>query len=235
MTTALRAPAAFDTPAPVQRYLDTALGCRMQHVRLAEIGQTGEFLLRAPGLWRPFTATHRLTVAPPGFVWDADIRVLPGIGVHVRDSFVNGVGAVHARLLGVFTLSSMQGTPDLAAGSLQRYLAEAAWCPPALLPGNGVTWAPLDGSSARAAIVAGGTRVTLDFHFRPDGLIERVYSPSRPRIHGSEVAHTPWQGRFEQYAERGGFIIPLAGEVEWLLPAGPQPYWRGRITSAAFA
>jgi hypothetical protein len=22
---------------------------------------------------------------------------------------------------------------------------------------------------------------------------------------------------------------PVAGEVEWLLPAGPQVYWRGRV------
>ena len=26
-----------------------------------------------------------------------------------------------------------------------------------------------------------------------------------------------------------GMRIPLAGEVEWILPEGPQPYWRGEI------
>ena len=24
--------------------------------------------------------------------------------------------------------------------------------------------------------------------------------------------------------------VPLDGEVSWLLPEGPKPYWRGRIT-----
>jgi len=28
--------------------------------------------------------------------------------------------------------------------------------------------------------------------------------------------------------------IPLAGEVEWVHPAGPQVYWRGRITDAQY-
>jgi hypothetical protein len=26
----------------------------------------------------------------------------------------------------------------------------------------------------------------------------------------------------------------MAGEVEWLLPQGPQTYWRGEITGIAF-
>jgi hypothetical protein len=28
--------------------------------------------------------------------------------------------------------------------------------------------------------------------------------------------------------------IPLEGEVAWLLPEGPKPYWRGRITDIAY-
>lgn len=29
--------------------------------------------------------------------------------------------------------------------------------------------------------------------------------------------------------------VPLEGEVAWMLPAGPWPYWRGRITSVTYA
>jgi hypothetical protein len=28
--------------------------------------------------------------------------------------------------------------------------------------------------------------------------------------------------------------IPTAGEVEWLLPEGPEVYWRGEITNIDF-
>ena len=28
--------------------------------------------------------------------------------------------------------------------------------------------------------------------------------------------------------------VPVDGEVAWLLPQGPKPYWRGRITDIAF-
>jgi hypothetical protein len=124
-------------PAPVQRYFDNVLPGGEPTVYAAQLAQEGEFLLRPPNLWRPFTATHRLTMAPVGFVWNARIRVIPGVAVHVRDALSYGVGSIHAKVFGVFTLASMHGTSELALGSLQRYLAEAPWCPPALLPSNG--------------------------------------------------------------------------------------------------
>jgi hypothetical protein len=24
--------------------------------------------------------------------------------------------------------------------------------------------------------------------------------------------------------------VPMSGEVSWILPEGPRPYWRGRVT-----
>ena len=32
----------------------------------------------------------------------------------------------------------------------------------------------------------------------------------------------------------GGVRVPSDGEVAWLLPAGPKPYWRGHMTEIAF-
>lgn len=66
---------------------------------------------------------------------------------------------------------------------------------------------------------------------REDGcpLIESVSSEGRSRdVQGEQVA-TPWRGRFWDYEPRGGMLVPLEGEVEWVLPEGAKPYWRGRI------
>jgi hypothetical protein len=41
----------------------------------------------------------------------------------------------------------------------------------------------------------------------------------------------PWQGRFWNYAERGGMQVPLNGEVAWVLPEGMKTYWPGTTTS----
>ena len=47
---------------------------------------------------------------------------------------------------------------------------------------------------------------------------------------GGKVVPTPWQGRFWNYEERGGMLVPLEGEVARVLPEGEKPYWRGSIT-----
>ena len=115
-----------------------------------------------------------------------------------------------------------------------RYLAESAWYPTALLPSEGVAWSAIDDSSARATLSVGETTVSLDFHFDADSLIAAVYSPARARYVGGRAVPTPWLGRWLSYGVREGVRIPLAGEVEWVLPEGPQPYWRGEIREARF-
>lgn len=223
-------------PAPVMRYFRVALRDGQPIVRCMRLSQHGDFLLRpAPNGWRPFTATQYFTTQPPGFVWDAYIRMVLGLGVRVRDAFVDGTGSMRASLMGIIPLASVEATPGITAGALHRYLAEAVWCPTALLPAQGVFWTPLDDASARATLHVAGITVSLDFRFGRDSLVQRVFTPERARdVHGYAVL-TPWQGHFFEYGERGGMRIPLRGEVEWLLPDGPQVYWRGRITEVSYA
>jgi hypothetical protein len=205
-------------------------------VRAARLTQEGTFLLR-PGDdgWRPFTATQHFACGPEaaGFVWDAAIRVAPGVPARVRDAFLGGEGLMQARLLAVVPLAEVHGTPEIAAGALHRYLAEAVWCPTALLPSQGVRWEGIDDRRARATLSVRGTTVSLEFRFGGDGLIREVYTPARSRDVNGRAVPTPWRGRFSEYEERGGMLVPLSGEVEWVLPDGPQPYWRGRITRIA--
>ena len=223
-------------PPPVARYFREALPERPTPIAYARLEQRGRFRLRpGPDGWRPFTATEHLTAHPAGFVWDACIRVAPGMHVMVRDAFVEGAGSMVGSVMGLRRVVSVEGTRAISAGALQRYLAEAVWIPTALLPSAGVAWKALGPSSARATLTAGATTVSVDFYFGADGLVERIYTAARERdIGGGRSVPTPWQGRFSRYDVRDGVRIPLAGEVEWILLEGPQPYWRGEITSITF-
>jgi hypothetical protein len=223
-----------DLPAPVARYFREVLKPGQPIVRYARFSQRGTFLVRPPDGWRPFAATHHAVTLPAGFVWDARIRAAPGLSFRVRDSFIDGTGSMFVTVMGLVGVVSVEGTPEMASGALHRYLAEAAWFPSALLPSQGVVWAPIDDASARATLTVGGTTVWLDVHFGADGFITRVYTPARARDVNGRGVPTPWQGRFSRYEERNGMKIPVIGEVEWVLPEGPQPYWRGEITEMAF-
>jgi uncharacterized protein DUF6920 len=160
--------------------------------------------------------------------------MFPGLSVFVRDQLIDGVGAMRGSVAGVVSVVDVHGTPELTAGELYRYLAEAVWLPTALLPGHGVVWTAISEIAARATITVASTSVWLDFRFGNDGFVASIYTPSRGREVNGQFVPTPWQGRFRRYEPRAGVVIPLEGEVEWLLPDGPQLYWKGTITDVSF-
>ncbi len=219
-------------PAPVQRFFRAALSDGQAIVTAVSMRHGGSFNMSATGeRWKPFVSQQRVVTRTPGFVWDAEIALLPGLPVHVHDAYVAGEGILHPAILGLFALMDLRGTGDIAQGELLRYLAEAAWYPTALLPSQGVRWEAVDEHSARATLVDGPLAATLLLRFNDQGLIDSVRAEARARVVGSQSIATPWEGRFWNYAQRNGMAVPLDGEVAWMLPEGRKPYWRGSLES----
>lgn len=222
-------------PAPVQRYFRAVLVDGQPMVAGARIRHTGTFDMgQEAASWKPFTSDQVVVTRRPGFDWDGRVAMMPGLPVHVHDAYVAGEGVLTARILGLLTVADLRGTGDVAEGELMRFLAEAAWYPTALLPSQGVRWEAVDDRSARATLTDGGNSITLLFTFGEEGLIETVGTQARGRTVGGEVVPTAWQGRFWNYGERGGMRIPVDGEVAWVLPEGPRPYWRGHTEEIGY-
>ena len=219
-------------PAPVVRYFDFALTQGQPLVASACIEWEGTFSMRSHR-WSAFTARQHYRVQPPGFVWDARIWMTGVLPVLVRDSYADHEGSLEAAIGGVVKVADARGTAEIAKGELLRYLAEAVWFPTALLPSAGVTWTALDDDSATASLSDGATTVSLDAHFGEAGEIVSI-SAMRPRdVHGTSVL-TPWVAHVHGYTRRHGMMIPAGGEVEWQLPSGPLPYWKGRVVNAQY-
>lgn len=220
-------------PAPVERYFRFALIDGQPGISRAWLRSTGDFLGNPPDGWSTFTAQQHVSIRPYGFVWDASIRMMPVVPVRVRDGYVEGGGMMHAKVGGLVTVIDLRDTPEMAAGSLLRYLAEATWYPTALLPSADIRWDPLDDRSARVTLRDGETTVALDVFFGDQGEIIRVWAMRHREVDGTMVL-TPWEGTFSDYRRLDGMMVPARGEVAWLLPDGPQPYWRGRIIEARY-
>jgi len=199
------------------------LAVSVEHTGTFNVSETGE-------QWRPFTSTQRVITHRPGFDWEARVVMMPGLTARVHDAYIAGEGILHASFFGLVSLVNLRGTPEVAQGELMRFFAEAAWYPTALLPSQGVQWEPVDDASAKATLKDDGTALTMLFRFNEDGLIESVRAEARGRTVAGAVIPTPWEGRWSNYELRDGMLIPLEGEVAWILPEGPKPYWRGRIT-----
>ena len=218
-------------PAPVQRYLRAVLRDGQPMVTAAHVRHEGTLNMgQGRDRWRSFTSNQLVVTRRPGFDWDARIALLPGLAVRVHDAYVAGEGMLQVRMLGLFRLVDLRDGGALAEGELMRFLAEGTWYPTALLPSQGVRWTAVDESSARATLTDDRLRVSLLYQFDEHGLVDVVRAEDRGRIVGATSVPTPWEGRFSRYAERGGMRVPLEGEVAWILPQGPRPYWRGRIT-----
>jgi hypothetical protein len=219
-------------PAPVIRYFDLVLVQGQPMIARARIVWQGQFSLRA-SRWSSFSAVQHYRIRPPGFVWDARIRMASVVPVLVRDAYVDGEGSLHATIGGLVSVADHRGTPEMATGELLRYLSEAVWYPTALLPSAGVMWSAIDDSSATATVSDGATTVSMTAHFGPSGEITSL-SAMRSREVGGAFVLTPWVAHVGGYAVHSDMRIPAVGDAEWTLPSGPLPYFRGTIVDVGY-
>jgi hypothetical protein len=217
----------FDNlPAPVIWYFQFALKEGQPVIHTARINHSGEFSLNDK--WIPFASTQHFSAHPPAFVWDAKMQMNPLMNVRVRDGYSAGKGLMLAKVFGLITVADADSNDEhLASGALMRYLAESAWLPTALLPNENLQWSPIDNNRALATLTDAGITVSLEFKFNGTGEIVSIFSPQRFREYKGEYKPFPWSGHFWNYQERNGMRIPIEGEVEWHMPEGNAPYWRG--------
>ena len=222
-------------PAPVQRFFRAVLNHGQPIISAVTINIAGTFNMSPTGQqWKPFTSRQRVITRRPGFLWDANIRVLPGVAVRVVDSYIVGDGLLRATVQGLFTVADMRGDGEIARGEFMRWFAEVAWYPTALLPSQGVRWDAVDDHSANATMVDGPLSLTLLFRFNDAGLIGSFRAEARGGMVGDKMVMAPWEGVWSNYQVRDGVQVPFTGEVAWMRPEGRKPYFIGTVTALTF-
>ena len=222
-------------PAPVQRYFRAVLKDNQAIISAVTINVAGSFNMSPTGeQWKPFTSRQRVITRRPGFLWDASIAMLPGVTLHVVDSYIAGLGLLQATVQGLFTVADMRGDGEIARGEFMRWFAEVAWYPTALLPSQGVRWQAVDAQSANATLVDGPLSLTLLFRFNDAGLIGSFRAEARGGMVGNKMVMAPWEGIWSNYQTRDGLQVPFTGEVAWMRPEGRKPYFIGTVTSLTF-
>jgi hypothetical protein len=239
----LPSPARFDAheldslPAPVQRYFRAVLTDGQPIIATATLHMTGTINLSATtDQWKPFRSRQRVVTCRTGFLWDAQVDMVPGISALVEDSYIYGHGRLVAKVLGLFTVAHSQGKGEIARGEFMRYFAESPWYPTALLPSQGVRWQAVDAASANATIVDGPISLTLLFRFSGVGLIASVHAESRGTGVGKDgvVAMLPWDCALSDYRPQDGMLIPMAGEAAWVRPEGRKAYFSGHVKALRY-
>ena len=196
-------------PVPVQRYFRAVLKDGQPLIATATFELAGTInMSETADNWKPFTSWQRAIVHRPGFLWNGSVTLFPGISARVHDSYIAGVGRLHAALLGLFTVAEVEGGGEIARGELMRYFAEMAWYPTALLPSQGVHWEAVDDRSANATLVDGPVSLTLLFGFDEAGLITSVHADERGSGVGKDMVMLPWDCSLSNYELRHGMLVP---------------------------
>lgn len=234
-------PSRFDAreleglPAPVQRYFQTVLKDGQQIISAATIEMLGTINLSTTSeKWRPFTSHQRVITRRPGFLWNADVAMVPGVGARVQDSYITGLGLLNVKLLGLFTVANAHGAGELARGEFMRWFAESPWYPTALLPSQGFSWQAVNEKSANACFVDGPITLTLLFRFNDAGLIASVRAEARGAGVGKEMVMLPWECGLSDYQLQDGMMIPMAGKAAYLRPEGRKSYFVGKVKRLKF-
>jgi hypothetical protein len=224
-----------DLPGPVRRYFEAALTDGQPIIRSARLSMQGRFNMSLSAQqWKPFTSMQHLATSRPGFVWDATITMFPGLPIRVTDSYIGGRGRLNPTLFGLIPVGLQEGDGDFARAELMRWFAEAVWYPIALLPSQGVTWMPVDATSAHATMTDGPLSLTLLFRFGADGLVASIHADARAATVDGATVMLPWECRVTDYQPQGGMVVPMTGEVLYRTGQGERSYFRGTLDTVAY-
>ena len=207
-------------PTPVQRYMNFSGVVGRPLVKSAVVKQTGRIRLGPEKRWMQFRATESYSVDPPSFTWDARVGYGRLSFLAVRDSYVDGKGAVRVRLANLFQLLKATG-PKMDHSSAVRFLSEVVWFPSAFL-GKDFAWTAIDESSAEVFFTAYGRSVSGRLYFAADGRPTNFVARRYKDVRDSEPLL--WSTPATANGSFCGLTLPSRGQAVWHLESGDFTY-----------
>lgn len=219
-------------PAPAQRYLKSAIAPGTPAAYVVRLEMHGE--IKLGDAWSPFEA-EQVMHAARGFVWKARVR-MKGLPVRGSDRWVDGVGALDWRLLGIVPVVR-DSSADISRSAAGRSQAEAIWLP-SILASPETTWRAPDGEHADARVTIHGESTELELGIGPGGELQtlamlRWGDPDQTGTH----ALRPFGGVIEEEGTFEGFTIPTKVRIGWHFGTprwAEGEFFRGTVTRASY-
>ncbi|QDK77500.1 hypothetical protein EXU85_02355 [Spirosoma sp. KCTC 42546] len=214
-------------PTPVQQWLQASGIVGKERVHTVRLRQTGLMRTSPEGRWMPTKAVQYFGVDKPGFVWEADVRMLPFLPLSGRDKYADGKGNM---LIKALSLVPVVNASDAKTdqGTLLRYLGEMCWFPSAALSPF-IQWRAIDATHAQATMSYKGVSATAVFAFDEQHRLTSV-SANRYMGGGKDGKLEKWYIPVRDWKEMDGVVIPVKGDVIWRLPTGDFDYYQWEIT-----
>ncbi len=218
-------------PPIVQTWLRRSGVAGKPAVSTIRLEQTGEMRTTPDGKWMPVEAEQYFTVDPPGFVWLADVRMMPSVYLAGRDKYTDGRGHMLIKALSLVTVADAKG-PETDQGTLLRFLGETVWFPSAILS-DYIDWEPLDATSAKATMSWGGVTASGVFHFKENGDFQSFEADRYYDRNGTSTLER-WYIEAKEWRDFDGVRLPAACEVTWKLEEGDFTWYRLEVTDVNY-
>ncbi|MEH7106389.1 DUF6544 family protein [Bacillus sp. JJ1764] len=220
-----------DLPFAVQNWLRNSNVIGKQPIKTVRLRQEGRMRIKKDGPWMPTTAEQYFTVDQPGFVWMADVKMLPLVQLSGLDTYKNGMGKMIIKLLSIIPVVNSKGQ-EINSGTMMRYLAEMMWFPSAALSPY-IQWEEVDENTAKATMEYKGISVSGTFYFNEIGEILR-FSGKRYRDVNGKYILSDWGGENKEFTEFSGIRIPSKSVVIWYEEEGPFEWFEIEIKDIEF-
>jgi hypothetical protein len=218
-------------PEPVRRYMRYTGVVGSPWVETVHLKQVGKFRQGIDRPWMSFSADEFYTINPPGFRWDARIKMMGLPLLRVIDKYESGKGSMAGKLAGLISIFDVQGE-ELNQASMLRYINEMIWFPTAFL-GDNVTWESMDNQTARVRFTDHGAEVAAIMYFDDQGRLTNFTADRYREIDGT-FSLDLWSTPISTYGARAGLQLPVAGSAVWHLPEGDLSYIELEITEIVY-
>lgn len=211
-------------PDPVQRYFRLVLKEGQPYIRFTRLQHTGQFKTDLQKEWTDITGEQYFTAPEPGFVWQGKTALFTA-----TDKFVKGQGGLKVTLFSAVTVVDASGA-KYDQGELLRWLGESAWFPTNLLPSKNLFWTPMDAQTAGLTFVYNEHKLQYTVRFNARGEITAFETL---RFMGDKNLEK-WVGKFSDYRQLNGVLVPTKAEGAWILQDQEYPYARFTVTSLEY-
>lgn len=200
-----------DLPAPARRYLRHAIAPGTPLARIVRLEMDGSMRPR-PGGPRVALTADEVLAPHVGFTWTARARMF-GLPISVRDHYFENEGRVGVAVFGVIPVARESGA-DVTRSSRGRLVAEAVWCPTALV-GPDVRWEGVDADRARFTLPVDGDSIPVTIRVGNDGALRDVMLERWGTVDVPTARPIPYGFEVLNHASFGGITIPVRLRGGW--------------------
>ena len=216
-------------PEPVRRYLRVTHALGQPRVYNYHVRFTGRIRSTPDAAWMPFEAEQQSFADEPTRLFLMRGRMF-GLPVEAFHRLIDGHATMRVTVADVIPIANARGD-EMDRAETVTLFNDMCILAPGTLVGPGITWEPVDASTARARFTHRGYTIAATLFFDPDGQLVNFESDDRSR---SMADGTLTKQRFStpirDYRDFGPLRLAGYGEARWRLPEGEFTYGEFTMT-----